>query len=223
MYRIFLAEDDPVTARLTARHLETLGYEVCCAADFADLMPALTGFAPHLVLLDLSLPYRNGYHWCRLLRRQSDVPIVFLSSASDNLNIVTAMDLGADDFLPKPYDLDVLAAKVQAILRRAYRTAPSPVLPLADGAELEPGTGELRTPAGTVTLTRNELRILQMLLENRGRTVRRDTLMTRLWSTDCFVDENTLTVNVGRLRRKLDAAGLGGRLRTVKGEGYLLA
>ena len=187
------------------------------------LKPEFAAFDPQLVLLDLSLPYRNGYHWCRVFRELSPVPIVFLSSAADNLNIVTAMDLGADDYIAKPFDLEVLAAKVQAILRRAYAYArPADLVDCGGGVMLDLGAGALKSEAGTVELTKNELRILQTLLAQRGRTVPRDALMTALWATDCFVDENTLTVNVARLRKKLETAGLPGLIRTKKGEGYCI-
>ena len=185
-------------------------------------MPEFTAFAPQLVLLDLSLPFYNGYHWCRTLRQLSKVPIVFLSSAADGLNMVTAMDLGADDYIAKPFDLTVLTAKVQAILRRTYAyTKPASLLE-CDGAVLDLGTGCLKQGENSVELTKNELRILQTLLEQRGNTVTREALMTALWATDCFVDENTLTVNVGRLRKKLEAAGLSGLIQTKKGVGYCI-
>lgn len=223
MYRIFVVEDDPVIARGVTRHLTALGYETACAEQLQDILPEFTAFAPQLVLLDLSLPYHNGYHWCRRLREVTDVPIVFLSSAADNLNIVTAMDLGADDYISKPFDLEVLAAKVQAILRRAYAYAkPADLVDCGSGAVLDLGAGVVKNGETTVELTKNELRILQTLLARRGRTVSRDTLMTALWATDCFVDENTLTVNVGRLRKKLEAAGLPGLIHTKKGEGYCI-
>ena len=222
-YRIFVIEDDPVIARTVREYLEQLGYTVALGQQFADLAPEFAAFGPQLVLLDLSLPYHNGYHWCRVFRELSQVPIVFLSSAADNLNIVTAMELGADDYIPKPFDLEVLGAKVQAILRRAYAYAnPADLVDCGAGVMLDLGTGVLRSADTAVELTRNELRILQTLLARRGRTVPREDLMTALWATDCFVDENTLTVNVARLRKKLEAAGLPGFVRTRKGEGYLV-
>ena len=222
-YRIFLVEDDPVISRTVKDYLTRLGYLVAQGQNLADLTPEFTAFAPQLVLLDLSLPYHNGYHWCRVFRELSQLPIVFLSSAADNLNIVTAMDLGADDYIPKPFDLEVLGAKVQALLRRAYAYGrPADLVDCGGGVVLDLGSGVLKTASGPVELTRNELRILQTLLTRRGRTVPREDLMTALWATDCFVDENTLTVNVARLRKKLEAAGLPGLIRTRKGEGYCI-
>ena len=223
MYRILIVEDDPVIARSAARILTDRGYTAAVAEDLTDILPQFRAFDPQLVILDLSLPYHNGYHWCRRLREVTDVPIVFLSSAADNLNIVTAMDLGADDYIPKPFDLEILAAKVQAILRRAYAYAkPADLVDCGGGAVLDLGTGVVKNGELSVELTKNELRILQTLLARRGHTVSRDTLMTALWATDCFVDENTLTVNVGRLRKKLEAAGLPGLIHTRKGEGYCI-
>ena len=222
-YRIFLVEDDPVISRTVKDYLTRLGYLVAQGQNLADLTPEFTAFAPQLVLLDLSLPYHNGYHWCRVFRELSQLPIVFLSSAADNLNIVTAMELGADDYIPKPFDLEVLGAKVQALLRRAYAYGrPADLVDCGGGVVLDLGSGVLKTASGPVELTRNELRILQTLLTRRGRTVPREDLMTALWATDCFVDENTLTVNVARLRKKLEAAGLPGLICTRKGEGYCI-
>lgn len=222
MYRILIVEDDPVIARSTARVLTDRGYTAAVAGDLTDILPQFRTFDPQLVILDLSLPYHNGYHWCRRLRELSDLPILFLSSAADSLNQVTAMDLGADDYLAKPFDAELLAARVQALLRRAYAYRRAADVLDCGGVPLDLSAGVLRAESGPVTLTRNELRILQALLERRGQVVRREDLITALWATDCYVDENTLTVNVGRLRKKLEAAGLPGLIRTVKGEGYCI-
>lgn len=222
MNRIFLVEDDPMIARLTAQGLAQWGYDVRCAEQFDRVLAEFTAFDPQLVILDISLPFYNGYHWCAEIRRISKVPVVFLSSTADNMNVVMAMNMGGDDFIAKPFDLPVLIAKVGAILRRAYDFGtPSHLLECA-GATLDLSDGTLHTGAGPVELTRNEFRILQQLLENRGHTVSRSALMTRLWESDSFIDENTLTVNVTRLRKKLEDAGLAGLIRTKKGEGYLV-
>ncbi len=222
MYRILIVEDDAALGGGIARVLADRGYTPALAEDLTDIMPRFRAFDPQLVILDLSLPYHNGYHWCRRLREVSDVPILFLSSSADSLNQVTAMDLGADDFVAKPLDAELLAARVQALLRRTYAYRRAADVADCAGVPLDLSAGVLRAEAGPVTLTRNELRILQALLERRGRVVRRDDLMTALWATDCYVDENTLTVNVGRLRKKLEAAGLPGLVETVKGEGYCI-
>lgn len=221
MQRIFIVEDDAAIAGALARELRLRGYETACAENFADILPEVNAFGAQLVTLDLSLPYRNGYHWCRVLRESSHVPVLFLSSAADSLNMVTALDMGADDYIAKPFDLDVLCAKVQAILRRAYAYGRSSELIDLGGAMLDAGAGVIRGET-SVELTRNELRILTTLLDKRGTTVSRESLMRALWKTDCFIDENTLTVNVGRLRKKLEAAGVADLIRTKKGEGYLI-
>ena len=222
MYRIFLVEDDPIIAETVQKHLESWGWQVNAAADFARVMDDFSAFDPQLVLLDISLPVYNGYHWCSEIRKVSRVPVIFLSSASDNMNIVMAMHMGGDNFIPKPFDLNVLTAKVQALLRRTYEFS-------REQAEIALGGGALRLREGVfvkgdvrLELTRNEFRILEMLLENRGRIVSREELMERLWSTDSFVDENTLSVNVNRLRKKLEGAGLFDAIRTRKGEGYII-
>ena len=222
MYRLLLVDDDPIIAQTVQRHLESWGWQVKAAADFARVMDDFSACDPQLVLLDIVLPVYNGYHWCGEIRKQSRVPVIFLSSASDNMNIVMAMHMGGDDFIPKPFDLNVLTAKVQALLRRTYEFS-------REQPELSLGGGVLRLNEGVfvkgetrLELTKNEYRILEMLLENRGRTVGRDELMERLWSTDSFVDENTLSVNINRLRRKLEGAGLPDVIRTRKGEGYII-
>lgn len=222
MYRIFLVEDDEVIAGAVARHLEGWGYTVRCAREFDHVLQEFTAFDPQLVLLDIALPFFNGYHWCQEIRRISKVPILFLTSAGDSVNTVMAMQLGGDDLLSKPFDLQVLSAKVQAMLRRAYDFGPPARLLQCGGAVLNVSDGTLTAGGQRVELTRNEFRILQMLLERKGQTVSREALMTRLWESDSFVDENTLTVNVGRLRRKQEAAGLPDLIRTRKGEGYLV-
>ena len=221
MYRIFLVEDDAVIAGAVKRHLESWGYTVRCAQAFDCVLQEFAAFDPQLVLLDISLPFFNGYHWCQEIRKVSKVPILFLTSAGDSVNTVMAMQLGGDDLLAKPFDLQVLSAKVQAMLRRAYDFGPSTHLLSCGRAVLNVSDGTLTVDGQRLELTRNEFRILQMLLERKGQTVSREALMTRLWESDSFVDENTLTVNVGRLRRKLEAAGLPDLIRTRKGEGYL--
>ena len=222
MYRIFLVEDDQSIAGAVAKHLDSWGWEVHRVMDFQRVLEEFQAFGPDLVLLDIGLPFRNGYHWCAGMRKVSRVPIVFLSSASDNMNIVMAMNMGGDDFVAKPFDLDVLTAKVQALLRRTYDFGAAAPLLEARGAVLDTGDNSLTYEGQKLELTRNEYRMLQVLLEQKGRTVSRETLMQRLWETDSFVDENTLTVNMARLRRKLEGLGLTEFIRTKKGLGYLI-
>lgn len=222
MYRIFIVEDDGVIAGAVQRHLEGWGYQAARVQRFDAVLEEFQAFDPQLVLLDISLPFYNGYHWCREIRKISSVPILFLTSASDSVNVVMAMQMGGDDLLSKPFDLQVLFAKVQAMLRRAYDFGSAPTLLSCGGAVLNLGSGVLTVNGQRVELTRNEGKLLQLLLEKKGRTVSRDAMMTALWKSDCFVDENTLSVNVNRLRRKLEAAGLPDFIRTRKGEGYLV-
>lgn len=222
MYRIFIVEDDPGIANAMRRQIEMWGLEVRCAEKFQDILTEFQAYEPHLVLLDIMLPFYNGYHWCSEMRKISKVPIVFLSSASDNMNIVMAMNMGGDDFIAKPFDLNVLTAKVQAILRRTYDFNVKPDVLEHRGAVLNMGDASLSFEGRRIELTKNDYRILQALMEQKGKVVSRDTLMQKLWETDCFVDENTLTVNMTRLRKKLDQAGLRDFITTKKGMGYLI-
>ena len=222
MHKILLVEDDNIIRQQVKQLLEQWGYEVVAVEDFMDVLGIFVESDPHLILMDIGLPLYNGYHWCQEIRRVSKAPILFLTSASDNVNVVMAMQLGGDDLLAKPFDLQVLSAKVQALLRRAYDFGPSSHLLSCGAAVLNVSDGTLDAHGQRVELTWNECRILQLLLEHKGEIVSRDALMTRLWESDSFVDENTLTVNIARLRRKLEAAGLPDFIRTRKGAGYLV-
>jgi DNA-binding response OmpR family regulator len=220
MHKILIVEDDGAIARTMAKYLETWGYKVRCASDFSDVLSEYVTFDPQLVLLDIALPFYNGYHWCREIRTVSKVPIIFISSASENMNIVMAMNMGGDDFIAKPFDLDVLIAKIQALLRRTYDFAGHSNLMECRGVILNTADATLIYNGEKLELTKNEYRIIQILMENRGRTVNRDAIMARLWENDSFVDENALTVGITRLRRKLESAGLFDFIATKKGLGY---
>jgi len=222
MYKIFLAEDDEVICSLVKKHLESWGYKVYAVEDFSDIMGEFVRVDPQLVILDLKLPCYNGFHWCDEIRRVSQVPVIFLSSAADNMNMVMAMSRGADDFIPKPFHLEVLSAKVQAILRRAYSFGAGTNLLERGGAVLNLGSGDLSFQGRSVSLTRNELKILNLLFSQAGNVVSREDIMQMLWENDDFVDDNTLTVNVNRLRRKLEEIGLGNMILTKKGRGYMI-
>ena len=219
MYRIFLVEDDETIARLIKKHLEKWEYEVSTVQDFDNVLGEFAACDPQLVLLDIRLPFYNGYHWCTQIRQVSKVPIIFLSSVSDNMNIVMAMNMGADDFIPKPFDLEVLTAKVQALLRRSYDFAGSSSMLEHKGMLLNLSDATILYQEQKVELTKNELKILQTLIENKMQVVTRETLMTRLWESDMYVDENTLSVNVNRLRKKLTSIGLEDSILTKKGIG----
>lgn len=222
MYKIFIVEDDEMIAAGLKRHLKSWDYEVSCAQDLANVMPEFVHAAPHLVLMDVKLPFYNGYYWCSEIRKVSKVPIIFLSSASDNMNIVMAVNMGGDDFIAKPFDLDVLTVKIQAMLRRSYDFVSQSVVLEHRGAMLNLTEATLIYGNEKLELTKNELRILQVLMENKEKVVARDTLMTKLWESDSYVDENTLSVNVNRLRKKLESIGLSDFIQTKKGIGYLV-
>ena len=222
MYRILLVEDDAALAAAIEKTLTEYGNEVRAVSDFRNVTGEFLAYRPNLVLLDILLPYYNGYHWCGEIRKLSSVPIVFLSSASDSMNIVTAIGLGGDDYIPKPVDPAVLNAKVQAALRRAYEIGGTKSGPEFHGAVLNPGDASFSYRGKHVDLTKNELKILQVLLDNKGRIVSRDDLMKALWQSDLYVEENTLTVNVGRLRKKLEENGLSDVIVTKPGSGYMI-
>ena len=222
MYKILIIEDDLPMAKAMKKHLESWGNTVDYIRDFSNVIPEFTRYDPHLVLVDIMLPFYNGYHWCSEIRKLSNVPVIFISSAADNMNIVMAMNMGGDDFIAKPFDLNVLTAKIQAVLRRTYDMAGKiPVLEHRE-AILNLGDTTLLYKDRKIDLSKNEFRILQTLMENKGRVVSRDTLMMRLWETDDYVEENTLTVNIARLRKKLDGAGLTGFITTKVGGGYII-
>jgi DNA-binding response OmpR family regulator len=222
MYKILIVEDDAAIAETVRKYIEGWGLAAACVADFSDVLSAFVAYDPQLVLLDIGLPFFNGYHWCRQIRSVSKVPIVFISSASENMNIVMAMNMGGDDFIAKPFDLNVLIAKIQALLRRTYDFAVSSNLMECRGAVLNISDATLTYQGEKIDLTKSEHRILQLLMENRGKTVSRDAIMARLWENDSFVDDNALTVSVTRLRRKLEAAGLDDFIETKKGLGYMV-
>ncbi|MBE5061706.1 MULTISPECIES: response regulator transcription factor [Lachnospiraceae] len=222
MYRILIVEDDSTIAEALKRHLEGWDHETVIAEDFKNIMAEFTRVEPDLVLLDIGLPFYNGFYWCSQIRQVSDVPIIFISSASDNMNIVMAMNMGGDEFIEKPFDLHVVTAKVQAILRRAYSYRGSASLMEYRGCILNLADATVTYQNRKTDLTKNEFKIFQCLLENAGKIVTRDEIIARLWESDAFIDENTLTVNVARLRKKLAQIGLEEAVVTKKGIGYMV-
>ena len=219
--KIFLVEDDAVIAAAIKRSIEAWGCECRIVVDFQNVLQEFAAYDPQLVLMDITLPFYNGYHWCAEIRKLSKVPVIFLSSAADNMNIVMAMNMGGDDFIAKPFDLAVLTAKVQAMLRRTYEFSVWQSARLErGGAILSSSDASLSFGGARIDLTKNEYRILQVLMQAGGELVPRDKLMQKLWESDSFVDENTLTVNVARLRKKLESAGLEDFILTKKGLGY---
>lgn len=222
MYKILIIEDDQVIAEGLASHLTKWGYEATIVTDFKNILDQFVDCDPQLVLLDIMLPYFNGFHWCQEIRKISKVPIIFLSSANDNMNIVMAMNMGGDDFIEKPFDLNVVTAKVQAILRRAYSFQGSVGVMEHRGLLLNLNDTVVTFEDKKQELTKNEFKILQILMENAGKVISRDEIIGRLWESDEFIDDNTLTVNVGRLRKKMEQIGVGDWIRTKKGIGYIL-
>lgn len=221
-HKILIVEDDAAIAGAITRILDSWQMESRCVRDFRDVLREFTEYDPHLVLMDVTLPFFNGYHWCSEIRRISAVPVLFVSSAAENMNIVMAVDMGGDDFIAKPFDPAVLMAKIRALLRRTYDLGDRVPVIEHRGAVLNLNDGTLLCDGKKTELTRNEFRILQTLLESRGKVVSRETLMTRLWEYDLYVEENTLTVNMTRLRKKLAAAGLTDYITTRVGSGYII-
>lgn len=222
MYRILIIEDDMVIAKLIKDYLLQWSYAAEIIADFKEVIPTFVKFDPHLVLMDISLPFFNGYHWCSEIRKISKVPIIFISSMSENMNIIMAVNMGGDDFITKPFDINILVAKVQALLRRAYSFAGAMNVMEHKGIVLNLGDTTLEYNNNKIELTKNEFKILQILLENVGKAISRDAIMTRLWESDSYIDDNTLTVNVTRLRKSLEELGLGDFIKTKKGIGYMV-
>lgn len=222
MYRLLIVEDEKGIADAIKMQAEMWEMQVRSVENFRGVMTEFAEFDPHIVLMDIGLPFFNGYHWCNEIRKVSKVPIMFISSASDNMNMVMAMNMGADDFIAKPFDQSVLMAKLQAMLRRTYDFAPSVPVLEHRGALLNTGSNTLIYGDEKISLSKNEYRILFVLMENKGKVVSREKLMDKLWETDSYVDENTLSVNVNRLRRRLAAAGLENFITTRFGVGYLI-
>ncbi len=222
MYKILIVEDDRTIAENLTAHLRRWNYEVEYVEDFKNVMEQFGRFDPQLVLLDIVLPFYNGFYWCQEIRKISNVPIIFLSSANDNMNIVMAMNMGGDEFIEKPFDLSVVTAKVQAVLRRVYSLQGVVNVMEYQGLLLNLGDATVTFQGEKLELTKNEFRILQVLMENAEKIVSRDEIIARLWESDEFIDDNTLTVNVARLRKKLESLGAKDLIRTKKGAGYFL-
>jgi len=222
MYRIIIIEDDLTIANTIKEHLSKWDYDVSYVTDFKNITEQIVRFDPHLILLDVMLPYFNGFYWCSEIRKISKVPIIFISSAGDNMNIVMAMNMGGDDFICKPFDLNVLTAKVGALIRRTYSFQGMMNVIEHKGAILNLSDTSLTYKNNRLDLTKNEYKILQLLMENTGKVVSRDEIMQHLWESDTFIDDNTLTVNITRLRKKLADIGLDNFISTKKGIGYMV-
>lgn len=222
-YRIMLVEDDLGISQAIETCIKAWGMQAYSVTDFQQVMSDFSKYQPHLVLMDISLPFMNGHYWCQQIRQVSTVPIVFISSTSDNMNIIMAINMGADDFIAKPFDQNVLIAKIQAMLRRSYGMQEKQPILEYKGAVLDTSNNSLHYNNLNIELSKNEYRILYILMKEAGSVVSREKLMEALWQTDCFVDENTLSVNVNRLRKKLEKAGLINFISTKFGVGYILS
>ncbi|MBP1047936.1 response regulator transcription factor [Enterococcus sp. BWM-S5] len=221
MKKIFIVEDDSRIVETVAAFLEKWNFDVQSVTDFQQVLADFDRYQPDLVILDISLPFYNGYHWCNEIRKQSDVPIVFLSSASDNMNIVMAMNMGGDDFIPKPFDLEVLVAKIQAILRRNPSFTDKRTLSYGDYL-LDLEAFEVCLLDRCIPVTMNETKILDLLFQQPEKVVAKELIMEKLWENEAFVDSNTLSVNMARLRKKVSEIGLDTYIQTKKGTGYRL-
>ena len=222
MHKILLVEDDAVIRQQVKKMLEQWGFEVIAVEDFMQVLTIFVKEEPHLVLMDIGLPLFNGYHWCQEIRKISKVPIMFLSSRDQAMDIVMAINMGGDDFVTKPFDNNVLLAKVQGLLRRSYEFGTDPCLLEYHGVILNLKSMDMMYDGEVITLTKNEFQILRVLFEHSGSIVSRDDLMKELWNSDFFIDDNTLSVNVARLRKKLEEVGLKNFIETKKGIGYRL-
>ncbi|MFV0364279.1 MAG: response regulator transcription factor [Suipraeoptans sp.] len=222
MYRLLIVEDDMTIAKLLSEHFEKWDFKSDYITDFSKVMEGFIEFDPNIVLMDVNLPFYNGFHWCTEIRKISKVPIIFVSSANDNMSIVMAMNMGGDEYIEKPFDLNVLTAKVQALIRRTYSFAGTLNVKEHKGAILNLNNASISFEGKILELTKNEFKIMEMLMEKVGSIVSRDDIISRLWDSDEFIDDNTLTVNVARLRKKLESIGLEDIIATKKGIGYLM-
>lgn len=222
LHKILIVEDDKIISKSIGNHLKKWDYIVESIDDFKNIMEVFFEFDPHLVLLDISLPFYNGYHWCSEIRRISKVPIIFISSTSENMNIIMAMDMGADDFIVKPFDLSVLVAKINALIRRTYSFGGQIEIVEHRGVILNLENTCILFQDKEIELTKNEFKIIKILMEHRDKVVSRNQLMTGLWESESFIDDNTLTVNIGRLRKKLEEIGIRDFIKTKKGLGYMV-
>ena len=222
-HRILIVEDDMTIAAQMKIALENWGYEVFIPEDLSDPLCGFARYNPHLVLMDITLPFNNGFFRCSKIREISNVPVIFVSSANDNLNMITAINMGGDDFITKPFDFNVLLAKIKAILRRSYDfTGSGNSFMEHRGAIYNSADSSLTYNGEKIELTKNESRIMHALISKKGNIVTRNRLMEQLWNDDLFVDENTLSVNVNRLRKKLDEIDLPDFIKTRKGQGYII-
>lgn len=222
MKRIFIVEDELAIAKELEEQLINWGYEAERVSDFENILEEFRDYKPQLVLMDIKLPYLNGFIWCERIREISNVPIIFLTSASDNINLITAINHGGDDFLAKPFEIQVLIAKIKALLRRTYEFEKENSVLEFNEIYLNLDNMTVKYKGEESSLTKNEFLIMEILMENIGKVISRDRIMDKLWNTDSFIDDNTLTVNINRLRKKLETIGIIEFIQTKKGVGYII-
>ncbi|MCE3201704.1 response regulator transcription factor [Paenibacillus sonchi] len=222
MFKIMLIEDDVTLFGEIKERLSQWSYEVYGISDFGKVLQEFTAAKPELVIVDIQLPQFDGFHWCRILRAHSNVPIIVLSSRDHPSDMVMSMQFGADDFIQKPFHFEVLIAKIQATLRRVYNYSTERTeLKTWRGATIEYVKNTITGERGSALLTKNEMLILKILVESKDRIVEREELIRKLWDNEHFVSDNTLTVNVNRLRKKLEPLGLDAYIETKVGQGYM--
>lgn len=221
-YRLLVVEDDLLIADQIIEKAKNWGIVSKKVNDFKNVLNDFSQFNPHIVLLDIKLPFYDGFYWCNEIRKVSKVPIIFISSASENMNILMAINMGADDFISKPFDSEILIAKIKALLRRTYDFLTESDLFNYRGAIINTKNQTISMNNQEVELTKNEFKIFKTLYEERDSIVSREKLMEKLWKSELFIDENTLTVNINRLRKKLNSINLENAIETKRGQGYLL-
>ncbi|MCY8931148.1 response regulator transcription factor [Bacillus atrophaeus] len=222
MFKLLLIEDDESLFYEIKERLTGWSYDVYGIQDFSQVIQEFTAIKPDCVIIDIQLPKFDGFHWCRMIRSRSNVPILFLSSRDHPADMVMSMQLGADDFIQKPFHFDVLIAKIQAIFRRVYHYNSEPiVLKTWCGATVDSEQNLVGNETGSIALTKNEMFILKRLIEQKNKIVSREELIRSLWNDERFVSDNTLTVNLNRLRKKLDTLDLGQFIETKVGQGYM--
>jgi Response regulators consisting of a CheY-like receiver domain and a winged-helix DNA-binding domain len=223
LFKVFVIEDDTQIADIIVKSISKSGYSCTAAKRLDNIMPEFEEFEPDLVLLDIILPYYDGYYWCGKIRMLSKVPIIFISSKAEDMDIIIASNMGGDDYLIKPFSIEVLMAKVNGMLRRAYSYDNCEMNVISyDKLVLNVGSGIVSVNGNSIELTKNEAQILTLLLKNRGNTVSRERIIRSLWKEESFIDDNTLTVNMSRIKKKLQTLGLDHFIETKKGLGYMI-
>ena len=220
--KIFIVEDDENIVELLGDELRQWGYETKAVRDFNDVANEIGRYNPNLVLMDITLPYYNGFYWTQKIRQNSNVPIIFISSHNNQVDMVSAMQFGADDYITKPIDINLTRVKIQAILRTTYEYTMPVDKPVFEGISLDISKAKLLGEGFFIDLTRTELLILEYLFNMRGKIAKREDIMNHCWQGDDFIDDNTLAVNITRLRKKLSNVGYKEFIQTKKGMGYYL-